>query len=412
MRQGSGQLSKIESNGFGSLLSQGNAGAAQEAADAIAPTTVAGRGRGGGLAYDSKMIAPMPIEYKYKYSGDKFELNDLTVPVLRRKTGEAASLSIINQIKSMNLGIADLSSFASAKMQNLSFYEDRDFGYYVDVNFRDSSISIYENWEKWDSPLSRCADQRCYNENQLTIDDIPSDEELILIANGFLSQYGIVMDSYKDPEVVDDWRISYDAAADKQYAWVPDQIQIRYSLIVEGETVYDQAGNPFGLTVNVNIRHKRASGAWGLRANQFESSDYEAIADAEKIIAYAESGGMAGLIYYEQNEQTQAAAEVELGTPERVLVQIYNYANNKNNELLVPALRFPIIAKSDDLAFFWRSSVIVPLAKELIDDSVLQERKPMPVDDGVIINNSGSSGSGEEDAPLPPEGADIIEIKE
>jgi len=422
------EISKLGSNAFGSLVSQDGKGTdtAQErlgtdqalaeseasmlgsemtksARSSIAVPS-AGFGGGGGMAVGERMIIPSPIEYNYTYSGEDFELSDSSVSVLRRVKGEVGSSGIVQQIKSMNIGIGDLSSFTNTKIQNLSFYEDKDFGYYVDVNFREGMISIYENWEKWSNPLSRCTDERCYNDNRLTIQDVPSDDELLSIANAFLSDYGINAQLYASPEIIDDWRKVYESTGDESSVWVPDQITIRYPMLVDGEKIYDQGGNIVGLNVNVNVRYKRASGVYNLRVNKFESSEYEAITDVKKIIAYAEQGGMTGPVFYESNGMTNVGENVELGTPEKVMVQIYNYSNGLSNELLVPALRFPILNKSDDATFFWRNSVIVPLAKELIRDAVLPEPRPMPVEDVIIMDSA--------EPVSPPEGADIIEVNE
>ncbi|PIR56802.1 MAG: hypothetical protein COU72_04315, partial [Parcubacteria group bacterium CG10_big_fil_rev_8_21_14_0_10_41_35] len=82
---------------------------------------------------------------------------------------------------------------------------------------------------------------------------------------------------------------------------------------------------------------------------------------------------------------------IELGTPEYVLIQLYNYQDNKSNELLVPALRFPIVKNLENDQYYWRTSVVVPLAKELMNDYSLPEPRPMPVDDPVLMQGTESS---------------------
>ncbi|PJC40571.1 MAG: hypothetical protein CO042_03080, partial [Parcubacteria group bacterium CG_4_9_14_0_2_um_filter_41_8] len=82
---------------------------------------------------------------------------------------------------------------------------------------------------------------------------------------------------------------------------------------------------------------------------------------------------------------------------------------NKSNELLVPALRFPIVNQPKDNSYYWRTSVVVPLAKELMNDYALPEPRPMPVDDPVLMQ--GAESSVPEEVPLPPEGADMVEVE-
>ncbi|MBU2576055.1 hypothetical protein KKF64_03145 [Patescibacteria group bacterium] len=408
------EINKVGAGAFGSLSAQDDKGETFEgeqgsAVGVGAPTLIpeaAVRGGGGGIAVKS-MIMPSPYsDYKYVYAGEEFTLDQDTVTVLRRVKGAAAGQAIANQVTNLNLGILNLSSFEQTKMQNVSFLEDKEFGYRVDINFTDNSISIYENWEKWDNPSSRCADDsKCYEDSRLKISDVPSDSELISIANNFLSQYGINTDAYGEPEAVDDWRNNYDQAEDKAQTWIPDQIQVRYPLIVEGEIVHDQSGNPAGLSVNINIRHKRAAGVWGLRANQFESSDYEAVKSVEDIKKVLEAGGM-GYVF----EPSNVAKIVELGTPEQILMQTYNWSDGQSNELLVPALKFPVINQPEGEKYFWRQNIIIPLAKELFEQQLPQPR-PM-LDDDVIIMERADSDSDDEEGTPPPEGADAVKVNQ
>jgi len=319
------------------------------------------------------------------YAGEDFTLDQDTVTVLRRTKGAVAGQAIASQVTNLNLGILNLSSFVSAQMQNVSFVEDKDFGYRVEINFRDNSISIYENWEKWKNPMNECAgDQECYDRLRTKISDVPSDSELISIADNFLSTYGISTDAYAEPEVDDNWRTNYEQAEDKEQAWIPDQIQVRYPLIVNDEIVHDQGGNPTGLSVNVNIRHKRAAGVWGLRTNQFESSDYEAVKSIDDIKKVLEAGGM-GYVF----EPSKDAKVVELGTPEQILMQTYNWSDGKSNELLVPALKFPVINQPDE-KYFWRQNIIIPLAKELLEQQLPNGVRPMPGNGVIIMERSDS----------------------
>ena len=395
------EIVTVGDNAFGSLLSQDGKGAPIAQADAsassekaaalegaeeesgaalplgteaaISQTPVArgigGSGGGGGFAASEMIVAPyVPTRYTYAYVGDELALSDQTVDVLRRVPGSFGN-ALVSQLGLLTLGFADLSKFDAAQMQQLSFAEDKDFGYTVNISFTDGSVSINENWERW----SQAADKLG---SQLSINEVPKDSELIALARKFLDERGISTQGYGEPEVVDDWRKQYESAKNTGYAYVPDSIQVRYPLLVNNETVYDQGGNPSGMMVNVNIRFGRVAGAWGLRTQQFERSSYAAVTDVGRIIGIAERGGQQGPAYYDGSEGAKEV-NIELGTPDRVLVQTWNWSNNRSNELLVPALRFPVLTVPEG-EFFYQQAVIVPLAQELLDQYDQQVR-PMPM---------------------------------
>jgi len=427
------EITGVGASAFGSLVSQDGKGSVLQGApvaedssnsadqssamelsrvtSSIAP--VAGYGGGGGVStgmVGEKMIWPGPAPIAYKYTGDEFTLENSTVNVMRRVKGYQASQNLANMIGSMNLGIINLKAFSQTQVQNINLVEDKDFGYYININLYDGTISLNENWERWDNLNTKCgSDQRCYDDNRLKLSDVPSDDELIRISNDFLQERGIGTDTYGTAEVINDWRMWLDQQP-AEYQYITETITVRYPLIINNEVVYDQSGTPYGLSVSVNVRYKRVSSIWGLSSQQYEASEYEAITDVDKIIAYAEAGGMTGPVYYEVDGATNAAYEnIELGTPEYVLIQLYNYQDNKSNELLVPALRFPIVNQPKDNSYYWRTSVVVPLAKELMNDYALPEPRPMPVDDPVLMQ--GAESSVPEEVPLPPEGADMVEVE-
>jgi hypothetical protein len=422
------EINKVGEGAFGSLLSQDGKGSAErstsdlenaiedtafqsdgnidnsavglEKVSSLITVPAAGFGGGGVASEDAaigKMIAPYPYtQYKYVYAGEEVALEDDTISVLKRIKGTASGSAIANQVKNLNLGILNLSSFDSAQMQNISFAENKDFGYRVEINFSDASVSIYENWEKWKNLSTICGnDSKCYEDSKLKITDVPTDSELISIANGFLSDRGINTDFYSDPVVDNNWRRNYDLAVVKENAWVPEQVQVKYPLLINNEEVYDQGGNSTGLVVNINIRHKRAGGVWGLRTNQFESSEYDAVTNFEDIKKIVEAGGLG---YYIEPRDGTEEKTLELGTPERILTQQWTYSEGQSSELFVPALKFPILNPPTE-EYFWRKNIIIPLAKELIEKQ-LPTARPLPVDDVIIM---------QKEVPGEPEGASIEE---
>ncbi|RLC38071.1 hypothetical protein DRH27_03180, partial [Candidatus Falkowbacteria bacterium] len=149
----------------------------------------------------------------------------------------------------------------------------------------------------------------------------------------------------------------------------------------EGKTVYDESGHPSGLTVNVNIRYKKVSGLYNFKLVDYESSDYEAEIDTDRLLQYAEHGGRYGNYAYPETDKT---VEIKLGEPKLSLIRYWHYDQSKlkGEELLAPAYIFPIIEKPEQ-DYFYRQSVVVPLIKELLDeagqDSSIGISRPMPL---------------------------------
>jgi len=385
------EVQSVGKNAFGSLVSSDGKGAAMPEADtqnapfeadalsapsdegvvntkASSSTMVPAVGYGGGGMVSDRMIAPVPYTVSYKYGGEQFELNEDEVQVLRRTHNSSSGGSLIKALSGFDFGLLDFGSFSGAQMQNISFTENRDFGYTVNISFIDGSVSINENWEKWNHPEQNCRDQKCYDSLRLTIGDVPSDEHLIAVAQSFLTDHGIALDAYGEPTVDNQWRQWYDQTEDKSQYYVPETLSVRYPLMIQGQPVFEQGGSPVGIYVSVNIRFDRVNGAWGMMSQQYESSNYPAVTDVAEVIALAERGGLYGPVYYYDNPSEQKTVAVLLGTPKRVLAKVWNYQNGAQSELLVPALQFSVIDRSGETGYMIQDSIIIPLARELLDE--------------------------------------------
>ncbi|OJI06920.1 hypothetical protein BK004_02175 [bacterium CG10_46_32] len=353
-------ITAVQSGAFGSLVSQDGKDVALQGAaqsdQAAASRMVAGYGGGGGGAE----FYPGPQDYKYTYVGDALNLSDAEVGVLRRITGTSAASAVSEYLGTLDFGVFSVGSFGSTEVQNMSFSEDKDFGYVVNIGFLDGSISINENWQRWPHPGEECRDQACSDKYKLSESDIPQDGKLIRIAHSFLSDHGIGTDVYGEPFVDKTWRVYYDQGEATEL-YIPDMLQVKYPLMVNGEAVYEQGGDVAGLIVNVNIRFSRVVGLSGLFSQQYESSAYTAETDADYIIKIAESGGLYGYLVPARN-----ALEIKLGTPERILMRQWNYQSGVSQELLVPALSFPVVSAPKEVPYYQKRPIIIPLAQELL----------------------------------------------
>lgn len=214
------------------------------------------------------------------------------------------------------------------------------------------------------------------NENwpTLTAADIPADEELISITDRFISEHKINLSGYGEPEIDKSWNrvYYYGPGQEASQAYVPDVITVKYPLVINGSFVYEQGGYKLGITVNVNIRHKKVSGLYNLSVQEYESSLYEAETDFSKILKAAEKGGLYN--YFMSYEETK---EFEIGTPEKAYSVIWKYdqSSQTSRTLLVPALVFPVNTTPDTEMYYYNDKIVIPLAKELLESVDY----PMPV---------------------------------
>jgi len=328
----------------------------QAAAPALPPMA------GGDAAIGSKMIvAPdwIPTIYKHVYKGETIEGLSDQVDVYRRVRGGAGS-GPVGALLGSDLGLMDLSAAKSPSVQSFAIAENRENGYVITVNPEEGTINIYENYLTWTYPERSCTDEACFNSYRLTEADMLSDEETIRIADAFLAEYGVSKDGYGAPIVRNEWRAQLLRAADPSTFWFPDGTTVVYPQLIEGKPVYDEGGAPHGLNVNINVRHKRATGLWNLAVQNLQVSSYAGETDASVLVGIAERGGVYGDQYAPENAVT---VEVELGTPTLAYTRVWQWNGGIGSELTVPALVFPVLNAPKD---YWRSNVTVPLAKELL----------------------------------------------
>lgn len=358
-------ISQVSENAFGSLsenaagLSQSgslSSNIAQKISSGISSvTTPLGFGGGGAASTDLKMMPPYELtSYKFVYKGDDLNITETEMPVLKRVKGYSSG-DYTSWLKNLNLGLIDAGQFANLKVQHLSLAEDIDSGYIIDITPFEGSINISQNWQKWNYDYS--------NVIPLSLNDVPDDQSLISLANDFLKKYKINLSSFGQPEVDNLWRESYRVTTDPALAYIPEIMTVKYPLVINEKIVYDQSGFKAGLFVNIDVRKKVASGLYGLFTQNYQSSNYAVETNAQRIKDIAEIGGLYGPHLYAEAQKT---VEITLGTPTLQYMQFWQYANNENNELLLPAYVFPVESVSGD-GYNGSKNVVVPLIKEILD---------------------------------------------
>jgi len=363
-------ITRTDDNAFGSLSTQ-------EMLVDQEMLSAEGRGGGGGVPIAvpgsemEAMIMPDYLNYRYVYNGDDLILGEERIEVLRRQKGEQARSGIANLLSSMDFGVFDLSSFKDVQLQTIQLVQDKDFGYSIFIDLLGGTVSINRNYRNWIPGIMESSPSQSL--------DIPDDARLIAVADSFIREHKIDVVNYGEPTINRYWESqSQSGGVFEEISYMPQEVSITYPLMINGLRVYDQGGNQFGLTVSVDIREMKVAGLYNLTSQNYETSSYEAETDAIKILDIAEKGGIQGGWYFYGDGET---VEAELGTPERIYMRFMTYDSFETNELLVPALLFPIAEAPEGKSMF-RKNIIVPLAKELLEENNdIPVPRPMPASD-------------------------------
>lgn len=376
---GTGSVTTIQNSAFGTLTAgpafgRGAAGIGMGGGGGLVPQSVAPTP----ISSDEKigMIAP-PVDvttYTFANEGDLPSWGE-TGDVYRRVKGEIQNAALAETLSRAATGLIDFSAMKHLRVQSYTLIQDQPFGSSITIDFLESVASLYQNYASWPHPEAECRDDACYQTFRLKEADIPQDEEVIRIANAYLAENGIARKMYGEPMVNKDWYRVYQESTEKSLMYIPDSMSVVYPLVLDGKRVYDESGNPYGLTVSVNIRHRRVDGVMNVTTNVFERSSYALEQDEKRIRAFISQGGLYGSFY----SGAQKTVEVKLGQGEVVLQKTMKVGElgKPMEELFVPALRFPVVEKPKEV---WQQYVIIPLAKDILD-----QQKPLPADVRVMM---------------------------
>lgn len=352
-----------------------------------------------GAVLDSKIAMPYnpePISYNYLYEGEALNLADATLPVYRRVKGGNSTMKLGEIIDRFDIGLIDWARFQEANLNSLSLSEDTDFGYNLDMNFAESTLSLSQNWQKWPHPEQACQDEACFRANRLTMADVLPDDEVLSIAKNFITGLGINTADYGEAEIQYAWREDYAKATDQANYYIPEEMGVIFPQKIKGQTVYESFGGKAGLMVSVNYKNKKVSSAYNLTSQNYEESQYDAMTDTEAVMSVLKKGGFQNYIGFMSENKEAKQVDVKLGTPTKELVKYYNY-NEKtfvSEELFVPALVFPITNLNEVGNNFYRKSIIIPLAKEIFAKENNVPAGGVPVMMKTPSASSASDGSG------------------
>lgn len=363
----------------------------------VSTVTARGIGGGGGVSSASVGIAepsiaiypPQPVTVmKYVYKGEDFDLDASEGLVYKRVKNSAIGRKLAADLGKLDLGIVNLSKFSDMELRRFEIAEDRDGGYLINVDFNEGYVSINQDYGRMSPILNDSVDAGS--------DGFPSDSILISIAEKFFKSYGLnrsiygepVMDrSYMDypvpmpmPAVDGDVGVEVSGAVNEMAVFYgekdqpstisvmppywTDSVNIIFPLTIKGIPVYEDGGHPYGLQMNISVADKKVQNVYNITSQDYEFSSYRLTTDKQKIFSVLASGG---LYSYMPEGMPIRKVEMEVGTPERILLHRYVYNNGENSELFVPALMFPIIGGTSSEYYYNQKAIIVPLVEDLLN---------------------------------------------
>ncbi|MDD2515892.1 MAG: hypothetical protein PHF46_01365 [Candidatus Gracilibacteria bacterium] len=287
---------------------------------------------------------------KFVYKGEKIEIKESKMEALKKEKKSYTNADLNNLIKSIKLDVFDISKLEKLFVNNITVSEDKDYGLQMNINLDEANISLYKNRKKW--PQNNCNTDECYSQNKIKMDQIPTQEKAINIANEFVTSHGINISNYANP-YLDTTRLkTYNEAS-----YLPESISVIYPLKIEGKAVYEESGYSKGLTITIDIKSQKVQEVYGLEKLNFLSSMYETETNFDKILEIATKGGRNNPTVYKTGENS----EISLGTPVLEYTYIYDYKDGVTEEYIVPAYIFPILDNQN----YGPSNIVVPILQDL-----------------------------------------------
>ncbi len=322
-----------------------------------------GGGYGGGgmdASMSSRMVMPpnhdITQKFDFVYEGEIPAIDDVQIVLERIKDNSPELVSSNNGIE---FPFISLNAFENLEIENISYQQNKEFGYTFYYNTHDKSVNVQKNWKQWPNVYADCFTDACHEKLRLTEEDLLPNNEAIELAQNFLDSLGVDMSSYGQPEVDNQWRMHQP----QPLTWVPDQISVVYPLQIEGKDVYQQWQGKSGIRVDIDIRHKKAASAYPIRDENFKEVRYAGVSQRvfEEMI---ESGGLVGGFPQPLDEEDEKE-KLYLSDPQLVLIETSHYDDRtqESKQLFIPAFRFTVKDLPQDYEIRGNDDVLIPLVK-------------------------------------------------
>ena len=330
----------------------------------------------------------------YAYTGAPLTQNQTQLDVLKKIATSLDATQANTALAQMEFGQVDLSTFTNLGVSNVTLSQNQSFGYQMYIDLAGGTISFNQNYDTWPQSTT----------TPLTASEIPSDDDVIAIANQFFADHHISLSSYGTPTVTKMQSYAVPLAAGTasmpMIPYYSDSEQVLYPLIVNGMNVYNESGEAIGITVEVNLRYRRVASVSGIETQSYQASAYNAITDTSTILGMAENSRSYPIIYNQAISGDAVGASgdgsdvttLDLGTPSMAYREAYQTdTNGTSNEFLVPAFVFPVTGSGTTAD----QEIVVPLIQDFVQKNL--QIRPIPL--GVSAPSATTSFSAH--APSP-----------
>lgn len=304
-----------------------------------------------------KMIAPdidyVPEIYRYSFSWNlNIDLKDM-MPVYKRDNKKIDSKVFAESISKLDFAWVNLSNFSNVWISNISLTEDKEYGYNINVDFENSSMSIYKNWTKWP--------QGTYVEGEKQV--FLEEKEIIKISEDFLAAHKIDLSKYGTPVVEKAYIMAYAKFSSSRI--MPDYAQnitnVVYPLIVDWNEIVEEGWQAAWVRVEIDLKEKKVSWINWLSIDNYLKSDYKTETSTENILKVANVWWRYG--FYDAWTEKVKYVDVNLKNPEIKYVHTYSFKDNTQEQFLIPAVVFEV-DKPENTEYYYGETVIVPLLKD------------------------------------------------
>lgn len=302
------------------------------------------------------LISPDYITEVFRYN--YFWSLDLNLPsklpVYKKINSNKSWKIFANNIKNFSFNWINISEFSNLWVSNITFNQDEDYGYTLNLDFDNQSLNLYQNWEKWP--------QRDYNKDKKQV--ILKENELYKIANDFLQKYHIDIKKYAFPIIEKKYLENLKNYENNKLSWdfLQSNVTINYPLIIDGNLIKQEQWENTWLNLTINLEEKKVSSLYWLKLFDYLKSDYEIETNTKNILKIANVWGKNWLDNLPNLNDEIKYTTINLKNPKLQYIVIYDYKDNKDDQYLVPAIVFEIDKENNNS---FQDNISVPLLKDL-----------------------------------------------
>lgn len=294
----------------------------------------------------------VPEIYRYSFSGELNVTLSEMMPVYKKSNQNNLGKDFWKKFANFRFNGLDISRFSDLSAGNISFNQDKEYGYSINIDFSNGYLNIYKNWDTWP--------QKNYQEKKTT--SLLAEDEVLNIANSFMKEYGIDISQYGHAKIETNYNTLLKTSDVSRIMpdFIPDTTYILYPLIVDGKEIMEESWDTAGIKVEIDTEEKRVSSVVWLSIQNYVQSDYIVENNTENILKVANVWGR--FWFYTPETDRVKYKDIELKNPTLKYINIYEYKNNIQEQYLIPAVVFEV--EKEGLENYYWNTISVPLVKD------------------------------------------------